>query len=306
MELRHLRYFAALAEQLSFTVAAQKVHVTQSTLSHQIRQLEEELGCRLFEREGRRVTMTEAGELFLERVRNALREVDEGVSTVRFAAEEMSGVVRIGATHTFNLHIIPRCVSLFLDRHPSVRVDVLEMTGDGIAQALLRGDLDIGVTYKPNDALPLRFEPLYTEEMMLAVGLRHPFAKRRFVRMSELHLQRMVLLPRSFSTRVLLDESFRMANAAPVVVAEMNAIAPMIELVRATDIATIVSTHALRREDVKMIPLESPTPVRSPGLLWRRDEARTPAARAFASIVRSVSDSESRDTRRGTARAPRH
>lgn len=305
MELRHLRYFAALAEQLSFTVAAQKVHVTQSTLSHQIRQLEEELGCRLFEREGRRVTMTEAGELFLERVRNALREVDEGVSIVRFAAEEMTGVVRIGATHTFNLHIIPRCVSLFLDRHPSVRVDVLEMTGDGIAQALLRGDLDIGVTYKPNDALPLRFEPLYTEEMMLAVGLRHPFAKRRFVRVSELHLQRMVLLPRSFSTRVLLDESFRMANAAPVVVAEMNAIAPMIELVRETDIATIVSTHALRREDVKLIPLESPTPVRSPGLLWRRDEARTPAARSFASIVRSVSDSESRDTRRNTVRAAR-
>ncbi|TCG04956.1 LysR family transcriptional regulator [Paraburkholderia steynii] len=305
MELRHLRYFAALAEQLSFTVAAQKVHVTQSTLSHQIRQLEEELGCRLFEREGRRVTMTEAGELFLERVRNALREVDEGVSTVRFAAEEMTGVVRIGATHTFNLHIIPRCVSLFLDRHPSVRVDVLEMTGDGIAQALLRGDLDIGVTYKPNDALPLRFEPLYTEEMMLAVGLRHPFAKRRFVRVSELHLQRMVLLPRSFSTRVLLDESFRMANAAPVVVAEMNAIAPMIELVRETDVATIVSTHALRREDVKLIPLESPTPVRSPGLLWRRDEARTPAARSFASIVRSVSDSESRDTRRNTVRAAR-
>ena len=305
MELRHLRYFAALAEHLSFTVAAQKVHVTQSTLSHQIRQLEDELGCLLFEREGRRVTMTEAGELFLERVRNALREVDEGVSTVRFAAEEMSGVVRIGATHTFNLHIIPRCVSLFLQRHPSVRVDVLEMTGDGIAQALLRGDLDIGVTYKPNDALPLRFEPLYTEEMMLAVGLRHPFAKRRFVRMSELNLQRMVLLPRSFSTRVLLDDSFRMANAAPVVVAEMNAIAPMIELVRETDIATIVSTHALRREDVKMIPLESPTPVRSPGLLWRRDEARTPAARAFASIVRSVSDSESRDTRRKTVRATR-
>ena len=79
----------------------------------------------------------------------------------------------------------------------------------------------------------------------------------------------------------------------------------MIELVRETDIATIVSTHALRREDVKLIPLESPTPVRSPGLLWRRDEARTPAARSFASIVRSVSDSESRDTRRNTVRAAR-
>ncbi len=78
MELRHLRYFVALAEQLSFTVAAEKVHVTQSTLSHQIRQLEDELGCQLFERANKRVTMTQTGEAFLERVQNALREVDEG------------------------------------------------------------------------------------------------------------------------------------------------------------------------------------------------------------------------------------
>ncbi|PXW28140.1 LysR substrate-binding domain-containing protein [Paraburkholderia caballeronis] len=298
MELRHLRYFVAVAEHLSFTVASQKVHVTQSTLSHQIRQLEDELGCRLFEREGRRVTMTESGELFLERVRNALREVDDGVSTVRLAAEEMTGIVRIGATHTFNMRIVPRCVSLFLDRHPSVRVDVLEMTGDGIAQALLRGDLDIGVTYKPHDALPLRFEPLYTEEMVLAVGAGHPFARRRFVRMSELHQQRMVLLPRTFATRAVLDECFAMANATPVVVAEMNAIAPMIELVSTTGIAAIVSEHASRRDDVRIVPLESPTPMRSPGILWRAREARTPAARALASIIRTVCDAENRDGRR--------
>src|SRR5258705_13869376 len=143
MELRHLRYFVALAEQLSFTVAAEKVHVTQSTLSHQIRQLEDELGCRLFDRENKRVSMTQTGEAFLERVQNALREVDEGVWTVRLAADEMSGVVRIGTTHTFNMRIIPRCMALFLERHPSVRMDVLEMSGDDIAAALLRGELDI-------------------------------------------------------------------------------------------------------------------------------------------------------------------
>ena len=74
MELRHLRYFVALAEQLNFTLAAEKVHVTQSTLSHQIKQLEDELGSRLFERENRRVTMTQTGEAFLERARNALRD----------------------------------------------------------------------------------------------------------------------------------------------------------------------------------------------------------------------------------------
>jgi LysR family cyn operon transcriptional activator len=297
MELRHLRYFVALAEQLNFTVAAEKVHVTQSTLSHQIRQLEEELGCQLFERANKRVAITQTGEAFLERVQAALREVDEGVWTVRLAADEMSGLVRIGATHTFNARIIPRCVSIFLARHPSVRVSVAEMSGDAIAQGLQDGELDLGVTYKPQRAAALRFEPLYSEEMVLAVGREHRFARRRFVRTAELHLQRVVLLPHTFATRVLLDDCFRLANATPVVVAEMNAIAPMIELVSAMDVAAIVSEHAPLRDDVRLVPLESPTPVRSPGLLWRSDAARTPAARAFAAIIRSVSDEVSRQKR---------
>src|SRR5262245_18803606 len=78
MELRHLRYFAALAGELSFTRAADKVHITQSTLSHQIKQLEEEIGQRLFDRIGKRVVMTEAGELLLARITKGLREIDDG------------------------------------------------------------------------------------------------------------------------------------------------------------------------------------------------------------------------------------
>ncbi|WP_017235094.1 LysR substrate-binding domain-containing protein [Pandoraea sp. B-6] len=297
MELRHLRYFVALANQLNFTAAAATVHVTQSTLSHQIRQLEEELGCLLFERENRKVTLTRAGEVFLERARNALLEVDEGVSSVRFAAKEMTGVVKIGTTHNFNMRIMPRCISLFITQFPSVRVEVMEMAADDIVEALVRDALDLGVTYKPAHAPTLRFEALFTEEMMLAVSVLHPFAKRRFVRMSELHRQKMVLLPNPFSTRSSLEENFRLANATPIVVAEMNAIAPTLELVSNTDIAAIVSQYALRRNDVRMIPLESPTPTRTPGLLWRTDGSRSEAARTLASIVRAVSTEESRSTR---------
>lgn len=307
MELRHLRYFVALADQLNFTAAAAMVHVTQSTLSHQIRQLEDELGCLLFERENRKVTMTRAGEVFLERARNALLEVDEGVSTVRLAAKEMTGVVRIGTTHNFNMRIMPRCISLFIAQFPSVRVEVMEMAATDIVDSLLRNGSDLGVTYKPADAPVLRFEALFTEEMMLAVSLHHPFAKRRFVRMSELHRQKMVLLPHPFSTRPLLEENFRLANTTPIVVAEMNAIAPTLELVSNTDIATIVSQYAIRRDDVRMIPLESPTPTRTPGLLWKTDESRSEAVRALASIVRSVSTEESQhplSSRRGKRRNP--
>ena len=97
MELRHLRYFVALAECLSFTRAAERVHVTQSTLSHQIRQLEEELGQPLFDRIGKRVMLTEAGETYLGYASRALREVDHGLSDLMRAGDQLSGEVRIGA-----------------------------------------------------------------------------------------------------------------------------------------------------------------------------------------------------------------
>ena len=294
-----------MAEQLSFTHAAEKVHITQSTLSHQIKQLEEELGCRLFDRIGKRVALTETGEAFLERVKNALREVDEGVWTVRKTSDVLSGEIRIGATHTFNMRLIPRCMSIFIEKHPSVRVTVSELSGQDIAKGLDGGHLDLGVAYQPEDLKSLRFEPLYNEEMVLAVSTNHPFARRRFVRMAELHLQKLVLLPKSFSTRTMLDECLRLANAEPIVAAEMNAIAPMVELVSSTLIAAIVSEHAVRRDDVRIIPLESPTPVRTPGLLWYKDRPRSPAARHFASIIKTITDEANLrkvpKTRRGTA-----
>jgi LysR family cyn operon transcriptional activator len=286
MELRHLRYFVALAEQLSFTQAAEKVHVTQSTLSHQIKQLEDELDCPLFERQGKRVVMTDRGEAFLEYAQRALREVEQGVKTLRDASDELTGQVRVGTTHTFNMHILPRSAALFLEQHPSVSVQIMEMSGDQVAAELQAGRLDFGITYKPENTTALLFEPLYNEEMRLVVGPMHPFARRRFVRMAELHGQRVVLVPGSFATRSLLDECFKMANAQPVVVAEMNAVVPMIEFVNHSNVAAIVSEYAVGHGDARVIPLQSPTPVRTPGLLWLRDQPRTPAIRHFAAIIR--------------------
>lgn len=132
MELRHLRYFVALAECLNFTRAAERVHVTQSTLSHQIRQLEEEVGKRLFDRVGKRVLMTEAGELFLGHAASALKEVDQGLSALKESASGLTGQLRVGATHTFNMGFIPECVAAMLLRHPTVNVTVSELTADDI------------------------------------------------------------------------------------------------------------------------------------------------------------------------------
>ncbi len=288
MELRHIRYFIALAEHLSFTQAAEKVHVTQSTLSHQIRQLEEELACTLFERKGKRVALTEKGEEFLQYAQNSLRQVEDGVKAIRTNSGDLHGAITIGTTHTFNMRVIPRSIAAFLERHPTISVKVLEMSGDAVSEALMRGELDFGITYKPDDTSSLTFEPLYNEQMVLIVGQHHLFAKRRFIRMAELHRQPLILLSPSFATRALLEECFHMADIEPIVTVEMNAVAPMIELVNMVNAATIVSEYAVPSHIDRVIRLQSPTPIRTPGLLWRRNATRAAAARHLAGIIREI------------------
>jgi len=288
MELRHLRYFIALAETLSFTRAAERVHVTQSTLSHQIHQLEEEIGHALFERVGRRVLLSPAGENFLGYASRALREVDQGVAELLRNPNELSGEVKIGTTHTFNYGFVPQCVATFLQEHPTVKVSVQELAADAITQKLLDGTLDVGIGYQAATApQQLWFEPLYTEELVLFVSATHPLAQRRRIRLVELHRQSLVLLPPGFATRLMLDECFRACGAQPQVAVEMNTIAPMIELVARTGLAGVISMHAMpEREDLRMILLESPTPLRTPGILWKLDQERTQTVNTFVSIVR--------------------
>jgi LysR family cyn operon transcriptional activator len=289
MELRHLRYFVALSECLSFTRAAERVHVTQSTLSHQIRQLEDEIGQPLFDRIGKRVMLTGPGETFLNYASKALHEVDLGLSDLKREVDQLSGEVRIGATGTFNIGFVPECLATFLRRHPTVKVTVDELAADAIAQRLVDASLDVGIAYQPPEPTRLWFEPLYTEEMVLVVSPRHPLAQRKRVRMVELHRQSLVLLPQTFTTRTMLDECFRACGIEPVVAAEMNTIAPMIGLVARTQLAAIVSSHAVQpRDDVCVIAIESPTPMRTPGMLWNRDAKQSPAVRSFASCIRKL------------------
>ncbi|SAI21397.1 LysR family transcriptional regulator [Bordetella ansorpii] len=290
MELRHLRYFVALANSLNFTRAAQRVHVTQSTLSHQIRQLEDEIGKPLFDRIGKRVSLTEAGDAFLGYASRALQEVDQGLGELKSAESPMSGAVRVAATHTFNLNIIPECVGQFLARNPTVRLSVEELAADAIVTGLTSGQFDLGVAYRPVLPLGLRFEPLFNEELMLVVNSRHPLAGRKRIRMIELHREPLALLPPTFSTRRMLNECFAAAGAEPMVCAEMNTLPALLGVALRTPIGTIAAASAVPAGlDVVLVPMESPTPMRTPGLLMRADQTQTPAIRAFAALLRQTS-----------------
>src|SRR5664280_731031 len=100
----------------------------------------------------------------------SMREVDQGIATLQPGSDGLTGQVRIGATHTFNIGLIPECVALFLARHPTVRVRVEELAADQIGTRLQSGELDLGIAYRPTGPTELWFEPLYNEEMVLVVG----------------------------------------------------------------------------------------------------------------------------------------
>jgi len=287
MELRHLRYFAALAEELNFTRAAERVHVAQSTLSHQIRQIEDEIGQRLFDRVGKHVLITEAGEAFLLYATRALREVDEGLRAVRKPADPVTGTLRIAATHTFMMRLVPECLAALFQRHPRLAVTAQEMVAADIVHAVKAGSVDVGVAFAPHRQPQLAFEPLYVEEMVLAVAAGHPFAERRRVRLAELHKQPLILATRESSTRRIIDLALKSVAAEPVIVAEMNPITTTIELVRRTRLAAIISRFAAPdARDIRIIALENPRILRAPGLLTRVDRPATTALRTFIGIVR--------------------
>ncbi|WP_372387393.1 LysR substrate-binding domain-containing protein [Xanthomonas axonopodis] len=289
MELRHLRYFSAVAELLSFTRAAERLHVTQPTLSHQIRQLEGELNVQLFERVGRQVRLTEAGEIFRAHTAPALAQIDVGVKALRNGEPSPVRQLRIGAIPSFHMRILPRCVSQFLRTQPDHEVIVEELLLDGIVTGLIEDRLDLAISYLPPHDTRLWFEPLYQEELRLVVGRNHPFARRRHVRMAELHQVRMAVLPLSLKTRQLTDEALKMAGAQPIFVAQANTAPSVIELVRATDLVTILAESALKPDDdLCVLPLHDPTPIRTPGLMWKRGAMRVRAVRLFADIVRAV------------------
>jgi LysR family cyn operon transcriptional activator len=168
-----------------------------------------------------------------------------------------------------------------------MNVVVREMFAMEVAHHVETLDLDVGITYDPHRREYLNFEPLYIEEMVLVVASGHPFAARKRVSLIELHKQRMVLATRHSSTRRILDDALRSVGAEPLIVADMDSVAATVELVRRTHLGAIISRLAIpEAKDLKIVALESPTPLRTPGVLTKAGRPPTAALRSFIGILR--------------------
>ncbi len=283
MLLRHIRYFLAVAEQRSFTRAADALHVSQPTLSQQIRQLEETLGVQLFDRSGRTVQLTEFGEVYARHARAALHELDTGQRALHDVADLGSGSLRLAMMPTFAAYLSGSLIDAFHADYPNVALTIDAMPQERIEALLADDRLDAGFAFVPPRAPDIDALPLWDEPLALVTGRTHRLARRRrALTPAELSGEPLVLLSRAFATRESIDRYFIEHGARPLIAIETNTISAVLELVRCGRLATVLP-DAVARESAGLCALEidPPLPTRTAVLLTRKGAYRSVAARAF-------------------------
>ncbi len=299
MELRQLRYLVTIAEEQSFTRAAERLYVSQSALSQQVKQLEAELGVQLLDRSGRRVLLTPAGEVLLRHGRRALCALDEAAAEIGELEALQRGNLLISAVETVVAYVIPRAVSQFTRAYPGVQLRVEEQPDEEIEQRLLAGEADLGIGFVPSKREEIESEPLYEERLSLIVSGTHPLADREQVQLSELGQLPLVLLPTSSCTRRQWDTYAAQAGITPPILVEMNSIHGILQAVVETNTATIlpaVASCISPVESLISIPLVNPTPRRTVGVFYRRHGYRSRAAQAFVTILRELAQAIAEET----------
>jgi LysR family cyn operon transcriptional activator len=239
---------------------------------------------------GRRVQLTAAGELLLPHARRVLRELEDAQTALGELHGLKRGELKVGIVQTVNACVIPEIVGRFSATHPGIRVTCFEMPVEDIEAGLESGWLDLGISFLPPRRKSLAGESLFTEELVAVVPVNHGLAKRRQLRVREVAMHPLVLLPTKYCTRQLIDRAFGEAQVQPEVHVEMNSVESILSTVRQARLASLLPALALcqRDQDLKAIPLIEPTPRRSVGLLWLNGAHRRAAAQAFAKVTESV------------------
>ena len=294
MDLRQLRYLVALAEEGSFTRAAEIEHIAQPAVSQQIRRLEDEVGVALVERTTRRVSLTEAGELLVVRARRIMGEIEAAEIELQALRGMDSGHVTIGAMHTMGPVDVSLALALFAERHPNVQLTVREHSSEEMASMLRADELDLAflsVTERV-ESHGLGLHQLVSEELVVLLPLEHRLARRKQVRMADLADEPFISFREGARLRELLMAAGRSANFEPRVTLESNESQRVRRLVsRGLGVAILPRSDA---EDpgaeVAVAELIEPSLSRDITLAWREGRRLSPAAAEFLELARETFD----------------
>lgn len=288
MNLRDLQYLTAVAELRSFVQAAEQCHISQPTLSMQIKKLEERLGVQIFERNNKRVLITEVGELILERARQILQQVEQINELADFSRDPLSGNLRIGAFPTLSTYIFPALVSLIKQRLPRIRLILVEEKTDELVRQMKNGQIDMALLALPIFDELLQTQTLFEDPFLLAVADDHPFASMPSVKLTDLSGQQLLLLDEGHCLRGHALQICQLHGAEEEQDVRATGLETLRQMVRAGTGITLMPHIAIKNQDegIRYIPFQAPTPTRTIGLVWRASGARSDLTEQLIPLIR--------------------
>ncbi|MEW6737773.1 MAG: LysR substrate-binding domain-containing protein [Acidobacteriota bacterium] len=291
MELRLLKYFVTVAQELHFGRAAERLHISQPPLSQQIQQLENELGVELFMRTKRRVELTEPGRYFLAQAKAILAQTEQAMSQVRRVARGEIGQLKMGLVGSATYQdIIPAALRIFRQRYPEVAVTLFEMTSVQQLQALYARQLDIGFLRPSSQEKRLVFDSVIKEPLLVALSSNHPLASKREIKLKELATYPFIMVMRERGQGYYdqIIKLCRQAGFTPNVIQEAMELQTEITLISAGFGLSIVPASAsnMRRKDVVYKPLKPRFRVELAAAYLR--ENSSPSLQAFLKILKEA------------------
>jgi DNA-binding transcriptional LysR family regulator len=289
IELRHLRYFAVVADELHFGRAARRLHMSQPPLSVQIRRLEELVGARLFDRDRSGVALTPAGVRLRAEVAEFFEHFDDMLGRVRAVAEGRAGALGVGFVTPATYGVLPECLAAFRASFPGVELILREMTTDAQVQALESGALDIGFVLPPVDRPGLLYAPVSQESLVVALPRSSPLARDAGrLALKRLAALPLVIFPRQHAPRLYDDvlTVCRRSGFSPTIGQQAVEMQTIVALVAAGMGFAVVpaSVRRLGREGVVYREFRERSPLVELGLAWRRDRDSALLAQ-FRSVV---------------------
>lgn len=291
--LKQFKYLLAVAEHGHFGNAAKSCHVSQSTLSAALMELEESLGSALVERNNRQVILTALGREVVERVRNILLDVDDLQAVCQASAEPFTGKMRLGVIPTIAPFILPGLLKQLRKRHPEFQLFIREDLSEHLVNALQRGELDVLLLALPYPADNVATAPLFEDEFFFACPKGHEWAGKKSLSTKDLKTQDLLLLEDGHCLRDHALEACKLKDAdinIPYQATSLNTIVQMVANGIGVTLLPKMAIDAkiLTGTDVQTQPFKEKKVARSIGLMWRK---KTPRVAEFRALGEFVSDS---------------
>lgn len=301
MHNRHMRestrWFVVLAEESNVSAAADRLGMAQPTLSRMLARLERQVGMKLFDRHGRRITLNEVGREFLEHVRRADASLAMAEQVVREARGDTPRIVRFGFLHSFGPWLVPDIILRTRETDPRISFELHQGAAAGVTELLLADRIDLAIVSPRPDSPEVMWRLLQRQQMQVALPAAHPLAAARSVQISDLQDETFVSMSHGYGLRHILDEACASAGFEPRIALECQELGTVRGMVSAgVGVALVPVEESRPRAGVVTVALRGASAARDIGLIWHRGRTLPSYVRVVRDLARPLPDRAGRAT----------